>query len=127
MIRPKVRVKQAKSLARLLFGHQGEIGRREFLFAELVRGTGIGICFLLFQRGWIVLAAILAPVAIWPGIVATIKRFRDLGHDPFLILPVLMYLSGGFVLGYKYDSPEIGLSLLTIYLAYVCGFKGDHN
>ena len=125
MVRLRVGLKHAKSLTRLLFGYQGEIGRLEFLFAELVRGIGLGLCFLLYQRGWIVLAAIFAPVAIWPGIVATIKRFRDLGHDPFLILPVLMYLSGGFALGYKYDSPEIGLFLLTIYLAYVCGFKGQ--
>lgn len=124
MVRHVVRLEQAKPLATLLFGYRGTIGRREFLFAELVRGGGLGACFLLYQHGWIVIAAILAPVAIWPGIVATIKRFRDLGHDPLLILPVLMYLSGGFAIGYKFKAPEIGLFLLTIYLIYVCGFKG---
>lgn len=113
-----------RPLFHLLFWYQGKIGHMEFLFAELVRGARLGVCLLLYQLDWIVLAAIGAPLSIWPGIVATIKPFRDLGHDPLLILPVLMLLSGGFALGYKYGNILISVSILAVYLAYVSGVKG---
>ena len=109
---------------RLLFDHQGEIGRFEFLLAELARGAGLLVCYGLYLHGWIVPAAVLVPVAVWPGIVATIKRLRDLGHDPGLILPVLMYLSAGFAAGYQYDLPAMGALTLGSYLAYVAGVRG---
>lgn len=64
-------------------------------------------------------AATLLPVAIWPGVVATIKRFRDLGHDPLLILPVLVYLSAGFAVGYRYDMPILSGLVLASYLLYI--------
>ncbi len=66
---------------------------------------GILACYGLYRQGWIVLAAVLVPAAVWPGVVATIKRLRDLGHDPGVILPILMYLSAGFAAGYQYDRP----------------------
>lgn len=104
--------------ALLLSGH-GRIGRLEFLFTELVRGVGLGLCHGLHEAGFIVLAAALVPAALWPGIVGTIKRFRDLGHDPVLILPVLMYLSAGFAAG-----AATGVAALAVYLAYVLGVPG---
>jgi uncharacterized membrane protein YhaH (DUF805 family) len=113
-----------KPVVRLLFDYRGEIGRFEFFLAELVRGAGLVVCYILYQQGWFVIAATLAPVAIWPGVVATIKRFRNLGHDPVLILPVLMYLSAGFAVGYRYDNPAIGMITLGIYLVYVSGVEG---
>jgi uncharacterized membrane protein YhaH (DUF805 family) len=113
------------SVLRLLFDYRGEIGRFEFLLAELVRGAGLGVCYGLYVIGWIIPAAALAPIAIWPGVVATIKRFRDLGHDPVLILPVLMYLSAGFAASYRYGRPVIGAIVLGLYLIYVAGVKGS--
>lgn len=117
-------MKTLKPVIRLLFDHRGEIGRREFLLAELVRGAGLAVCYVLYQQGWFVIAVTLAPVAIWPGVVATIKRFRDLGHDPVLILPVLIYLSAGFAMGYRYNIPVIGVIALGIYLVYISGVEG---
>lgn len=110
---------------RLLFDYRGEIGRLEFLLAELTRGVGLLVCYGLFHHGWIVPAAVLVPAAVWPGVVATIKRLRDLGHDPGLVLPVLMYLSAGFAAGYQYDRPAVGALALGSYLAYVAGVKGQ--
>jgi hypothetical protein len=109
---------------RLLLDYRGEIGRLEFLFVELARGVGLAVCYVLYHQGWLVVAATLLPVAIWFGVVATIKRFRDLGHDPILILPVLMYLCAGFAVGYRYDVLEIGVITLGVYLLYVGGVKG---
>ena len=106
-------------LARLLFSYRGAIGRREFVLAELMRGIGLIGCYALYQEGWVVAAATLMPVAIWPGVVATIKRFRDLGHDPLLILPVLVYLSAGFAVGYRYDMPILIGLVLASYLLYI--------
>ena len=113
-----------KSTVRLLFGHQGEIGRLEFFLVELARGAGLAACYVLYLQGWFVIAATFVPIAIWPGVVATIKRFRDLGHDPILILPVLVYLSAGFAVGYRCETPIISVIALGIYLAYIGGVKG---
>ena len=109
---------------RLLFDYRGEIGRLEFLLAELGRTVGLLVCYGIYLHGWFVLAALLVPAAVWPGVVATIKRLRDLGHDPGLILPILMYLSAGFAAGHQYDRPAMGALTLGSYLAYVAGVKG---
>lgn len=116
-----------KSAARLLLSYRGEIGRRDFMLAELVRGVGVVVCYGLYREGWFVIAATLLPVAVWPGVVATIKRFRDLGHDPVLILPVLMYLSAGFAVGYRYDTPVISGITLGVYLLYIGGIDGQSD
>jgi len=102
------------------------MGRLDFLIAELIRGALLGVCYGFYTMGWIVPAATLLPAALWPGIVGTIKRFRDLGHAPIWILPVLVYLSFGFSLGYVLKQPVIALALLGIYLTYVLCFKGKH-
>lgn len=104
-------------MIRLLLSAEGRIGRLEFLAAEAVRFAGLALCWWLYSAGWPVAAAGLAPAAVWPGVVGTIKRFRDLGHDPVLILPVLMYLSASFAAG-------VGGPALAVYLAYVVGWPG---
>lgn len=122
--RPFAPATAIESTIRLLFDYRGATGRRGFFLGELARGAGLAACYVLYQEGWFVIAAALVPVAIWPGVVVTIKRFRDLGHDPVLILPVLVYLSTGFAMGYRYDVPAIGVVALGIYLMYVGGVDG---
>lgn len=95
------------------------IGRRDFVLAEFARGVGLIVCSGLYREGWVVVAATLVPVAVWPGVFATIKRFRDLGHDPLLILPVLMYSSAGFAVGYQFNTPVVSGMALGVYLLYV--------
>ncbi len=107
-----------------LVSPHGRCGRAEFLFVELVRAALLGLCYALFQAGWPLAAAVLIWPALWPGIVGTIKRFRDLGHDPVWILPVLTYLTVGFAAGWVYRQPALGLITLGIYLAYVLGAGG---
>lgn len=107
-----------------LFGHEGRMNRLEFFLVEMIRGAAVGGCYLLYKYDLLVLAAFLLPVALWPGIVGTIKRFRDIGHDPIWILPVLMYLSVGFAAGYVWKQPAIGLVALGLYLVYALGRKG---
>jgi uncharacterized membrane protein YhaH (DUF805 family) len=114
-------------VVRLLFSYRGAIGRRDFVLAELARGAGLVVCYTLYREGWFVVAATLVPVAVWPGVVATIKRFRDLGHDPVLILPALMYLSAGVAVGYRYEVPEISWIALGVYLLYVSGVEGQSD
>lgn len=114
-------------LAVMLFDYRGKSGRMSFLIAEVVRLIALAACYGLYRTNWIVPAAILAPAALWPGIVGTIKRFRDLGHDPLLILPVLMYLAGGFASGIALGVPYIGLATLGIYLIYVLGAPGTQT
>lgn len=110
--------------AMLLFSHRGRIGRVAFLQVEIVRAVGLAVCWALYLRGHVVLAASLTPAAVWPGVVGTIKRFRDLGHDPILILPVLMYLSAGLAAAWVKGNPAVGAVTLGIYLAYVLGTPG---
>lgn len=107
-----------------LLGYSGRIGRLEFLVLELVRGALLTLCYGLFRLDLVIIAALLTPAALWPGIVGTIKRFRDLGHDPVWILPILMYLSAGFAAGTVFKQPAIGLITLGLYLVYVLGFPG---
>jgi len=107
-----------------LLSYRGSIGRVEFMMLETARFIALGLCYGLYRLDLIVLTALLLPAAIWPGVVGTIKRFRDLGHDPIWILPVLMYLSAGFALGYVLKMHVVGLVTLGIYLTYVLGFKG---
>ncbi len=116
-----------KGIARALLDHRGGIGRAQFLLVEMVRAVGLLLCYALYRADYIVVAAVLVPAAVWPGIVGTIKRFRDLGHDPLLILPVLMFLAGGFTGGHVLGQQGIGLITLSIYLTYVLGFPGRRN
>jgi hypothetical protein len=114
----------ANRWAALLFSHRGRIGRLAFLELELVRAVGLTGCWALYRSGHLVLAAGLTPAAAWPGIVGTIKRFRDLGHDPILILPVLMYLSAGLAQAWAKGSVALGAVTLAVYLAYILATPG---
>lgn len=103
----------AEALFALLVSPRGRMGRSAFLAVEVIRAGLLVVSYRFLTAGWPIAAAALLWPALWPGIVGTIKRFRDLGHDPVWILPVLVTLSTAFAASYVYERPAIGFSVST--------------
>lgn len=118
-----------KSICVFMFDPRGRFGRLQFALVEALRGVLVALCYGIYALDHevaTVIAATLLWGAIWPGVVGTIKRFRDLNLDLICILPVLMYLSAGFAVGYVTDTPAVGLVTLSLYLVVVLGVPSRH-
>lgn len=78
-----------------LISARGKFGRLQFMLGETYRIALLAACYGLYLLGLKALAVILLPFALWVGIVATIKRFNDLGLDPAYILLSLVAIAAG--------------------------------
>ncbi|MDN5882638.1 MAG: hypothetical protein L0H37_09740 [Nitrosospira sp.] len=87
-----------------LVSPQGNFGRIQFLMGETYRIILLAICYLFYWLDLEVLALLLFPFALWVGVVATIKRFNDLGLDSIWILVSLIVIGAGIGLAWQLHS-----------------------
>ncbi len=78
-----------------LISPKGTFGRFKFMISETCRIALLAACYGLYLLNLKILAVILFPFALWVGVVATIKRFNDLGLGSGYILLSLVVIGAG--------------------------------